>query len=217
VLVYEVALADGERRRVQMQVQQVVRRGHGVAVRLAPIGTPLDEEPVYPRWIVGDEHVLVGLEETAALTSEAGYAPIDEAGRMRTEVMEHVTWRLFRDWLLVGATVSGGEVSMGWRLAERIDDLDRPVTGRGCVRLERDEAGARIGLLVCANLGVVEQVRMSRSGTVEERWSLIRVEPPLRIGDEENEALHGRWGTPRSDCRAKPFPSHGASLGTFTA
>lgn len=171
-------------RRVQMQVQEVVRRGSGIAVMLAPIGTPLDEEPVYPRWIVGEEGVLVGLDETASLTAAPGYAPIDESGRMVTEATENVAWRVPRDWLTPGRVIAGEEVSAGWRLAERIGDVEAPVAGRGCVRLEREEVGVRAAMLVCSNLGVIETTRTGGGGELIARWSLVAVDAARESGAE---------------------------------
>ncbi|UJR81674.1 hypothetical protein [Sandaracinus amylolyticus] len=183
-LSYDVAVGDGAPRRVQMRVQEIVRRGAGIAVLLAPVGTPLDEEPVYARWIVADQGELVGLDEHAALTTEPGYAPIDDAGRILTEAAETVAWRLPRDWLTPGVGVAGEEVSAGWRLAERVGDLSTPIAGRGCARLERDDAGERATLTVCANLGLVESTLTTASGTAGARWTLVAIDGPPEAGVE---------------------------------
>lgn len=183
-LAYDVALGESTTRRVQMRVQELVRRGSGVALLLAPVGTPLDEEPVFARWLVAEEGVLVGLDEHASLTTEAGYAPLDESGRMATEASESVAWRLPRDWLTPGRGIAGEEVSAGWRLAERLGDLEQPIAGRSCARLEREEAGERETLTVCANLGLVESTTTLASGEAGPHWTLVAIEGPPEAGTE---------------------------------
>ncbi|MDQ3031160.1 MAG: hypothetical protein M3Y87_01990 [Myxococcota bacterium] len=186
-LTYEVTSGEAPLR-VQMQVQEVVQRGSGIAIRLAPIGTPLDDEPIYPRWIVGEPGVLVGLDATAALTTEAGYAPIDERGRIVTEATENISWRLPREWLTPGRVVAGEEASAGWRLSERVGEVSSPVAARGCARLERVEAGGTATLLVCENLGMIESTRSRADGQIEQRWQLVAVEGP-RVASEHGDAL----------------------------
>jgi hypothetical protein len=190
VLTYDVSLESArEPHTVRMQVQETVRRERSIAVRLAPIGTPLDDEPVYPRWMVGEASALVGLEETAALTTEAGYAPIDSSGHIRTEASDSVAWRVPSEWLTPGHAVGSEEVSAGWRLAERVGDVvvgegAQQVSAHRCVRLERDEGGDHATLLVCANVGLIESVRTAANGTVEERWRLVSVAGPPPEGAE---------------------------------
>lgn len=184
-LTYDVSSDErGTSVRVQMQVQEVVERGGGIAIRLAPIGTPLGDEPVYPRWIVGQPDVLVGLEATAGLTTEAGYAPIDQGGRIVTEATENISWRLPREWLTPGRVVAGEEASAGWHLSERVGDVTTPVPARGCARLERHEAGGAATLLVCESLGVIESTRSGAHGRIEQRWRLVTIAGPVAASED---------------------------------
>lgn len=188
-LTYEVVTDAGPARRVQMEVQEVVRRGASIAILLAPIGTPLDEEPVFARWLVGEGDVLAGLEQTASLT-EPGYAPLDDGGQMRTEAADNIAWRVPREWLTPGRAVGGEEASAGWQFAERVGDLAPPSTGRSCARLERTEAGTRAMLVVCANVGVVESSRTAADGAIEERWTLVAIEGPRAVTDDASAEMH---------------------------
>ena len=175
-VVYDVTIAgSAEPRRVVMQVQSIERRGEGIAVKLAPVGTPLDDEPVFARWLVGDSHALYMLEETVGLT-EPGYVPIDAEGHLLTEAADSVQWRVSRDWLVPGAVVPGAEVASGWSLSERVASISAPVSAQPCVRLDRTEAtGERGALLVCADIGLVELSRSDAAGAAQERWALREV------------------------------------------
>lgn len=173
VLTYRVSTDAGEHD-VRMVVQQRIERGGSVAVRLAPIGTPLEETPVYPQWLIGSSDGLCALEEHAALT-EPGFVPIDEAGRLLTEAASNEAWLVESRWMRAGLA-SGGEAAAGWALLERVPRIEQPIEAERCVRLEQREGSTRTTQLVCAGFGVVELER-SEDDAVRERWQLVAIGP----------------------------------------
>ncbi len=175
MLTYRVVGADGQEHSVRMLVQQRVERGPSVAVRLAPIGTPLEDTPVYPQWLVGSSDGLRALEEHAAFTTP-GFVPIDAEGRLRTEAASAEAWRVDTAWLRADRLASGQEAAVGWTLLERVGVIDDPVHAERCVRLEREEGSLSTTMLVCADVGLVE-LRRSEEGRDRENWRLIAVGP----------------------------------------
>ncbi len=182
-LAYDVTRQGGVSR-VQLDVQHVSRVGSSIAIRLAPVGTPLGEDPVYPRWLVGEVDALAALDETAGLTIEPGWSPLDATGHLHTEAAANVEWRVPERWLARGRALPGEEVSAGWTLAQHLGDVAEPIAARGCVRLERTEGTERLGLTVCASVGVLESSRTADDGTVIERWALASVGPIPSAGAE---------------------------------
>ncbi len=173
MLSYRVEMRGEAAEDVHMLVQQRVERGGSVAVRLAPIGTPLEGTPVYPQWLVGAVDGLRGLEEYAAFTTP-GFVPIDAEGRLLTEAASAEAWRVEPSWLRPGVLSSGGEAAVGWTLLERVATIDEPLHAERCVRLERAEGEVRTRQLVCSDVGVVELSR-TQDDTVVEEWRLVSV------------------------------------------
>lgn len=174
VLSYEVSVADEQAPMVvQMVVQQRVARGQSVAVRLAPVGTPTPDTPVYAQWLVGSPDGLRALEEHAAFTT-AGFVPIDQEGRLVTEAASSEVWRVESEWLRADRLASGREAAVGWTLLERVGAVDAPLHANRCVRLEREEGSLTTTLLICADHGLVER-RVVREGAESQRWSLVRL------------------------------------------
>lgn len=172
MLTYRVTASDGTSD-VRMQVQERVERGGSVAVRLAAIGTPLADAPVYAQWLIGSADALQALEEHAAFT-EPGFVPIDGSGRVLTEAASHESWRVEARWLRADRLASGREASAGWTLLERVPSVEAPLHAERCARLEQREGAVRLVQLVCADTGVVELVRMDGEA-VRERWELVSI------------------------------------------
>jgi hypothetical protein len=173
VLTYNVTSDDGEPRRVRMEVQQRLERGSSIAVRLAPIGTPLSETPVYPRWLIGSPDGLHAIEEYAAFTAP-GFVPIDAQGQLVTEAASNQQWRVESEWLRPDRLASGREAAVGWTLVERVGHVSEPLSAERCVRLERQEGESATTLVICAGLGLVEEIQR-RDDEVEQRWQLVSV------------------------------------------
>lgn len=175
MLTYRVRVNGGEERNVRMLVQQRVERGTSIAVRLAPIGTPLEDTPVYPQWLVGSSDGLRGLEEHAAFTAP-GFVPIDGEGRLLTEAASSEDWRVEPAWLRSGMLASGAEAAAGWSFVERLDAVDDPLHAERCVRLEREEGSLRTRQIVCADHGMIELSRSEGEREIE-HWRLVAVGP----------------------------------------
>ncbi|HBQ15236.1 MAG TPA: hypothetical protein DEF51_30305 [Myxococcales bacterium] len=169
-------MPEGTEVAVQMVVQQRVVRGQSVAIRLAPVGTPTPDTPVYPQWLIGSPDGLRALEEHAAFTTP-GFVPIDHEGRVVTEAASSEVWRVESEWLRADRLASGREAAVGWTLLERVGAVDAPLHADRCVRLQREDGSLVTTMLICADHGMVER-RVARDGVETQRWSLTAVSEP---------------------------------------
>lgn len=158
---------------VQMVVQQRVARGQSVAIRLAPVGTPTPDTPVYAQWLIGSPDGLRAIEEHAAFTAP-GFVPIDHEGRVVTEAASSEVWRVESEWLRADRLASGREAAVGWTLLERVGAIDAPLHADRCVRLQREDGSLVTTMLICADHGMVER-SVARDGVETQRWSLVAV------------------------------------------
>jgi len=180
MLTYEVTLSDREEPlEVRLLVQQRIESGHGIAVRLVPIGTPLEEHPVFPQWVIGTPDSMGALDEAAQFTTP-GFVPIDDQGELRTEAVDNLSWRVEARWLRAG-TPPAGEAALGWTLTARVGTIREPVRAEDCVRLERSDDVATQTLIACAPIGIVQRVA-SVEGEERERWQLTAIgERPTQL------------------------------------
>jgi len=180
MLTYRVTRADQEApAEVRLLVQQRIESAQSIAVRLVPIGTPLEEVPVFPQWVIGTPDSMGALDEAAQFTTP-GFVPIDDQGQLRTEAVDNLSWRVEARWLRAG-TPPAGEAALGWSLAERVGTIREPLRAEDCVRLERSDDVARMTLVVCAGIGIIRRVS-SVEDEERERWELTAIgERPTQL------------------------------------
>jgi hypothetical protein len=177
-LAYLVQLSGGDRQ-VRIRVEEVVvREGGAVAVKLAPVGVPLGESPVYVGWLIANQNGIFALEPHVGL-SGAGFAPSDRHGRLVTEATGSIAWQVPAAWYGTGARAFASTDAAGWRLADAQPEVIGAVRGERCVAIERDEGDASISMRVCENVGVHALERHGEDGL--ERWRL------LDLGDAPDE------------------------------
>lgn len=185
-LTYRVHRANGEELDVRMRISTVIERGGSTAVQLSPMGTELsDTTPIFPHWVIGNEHGLFGLEEHVTLT-EPGFVPLDEEGEMVTEAASNVAWHVPPEWWDPAQAAFNNDPVEGWTLAGHRDLVEGTVRGEQCVELEREEGELRHRMLVCANIGMVES---AMSGATDEdpfTWRLVDLGGPRSPQLQEN-------------------------------
>lgn len=174
MLAYDVESADGGHRTVRLRVEQLVRRGHGVAARLVPLERTPDEgeRSLIARWLAGDETGLYQISDTRDL-ADPGFVPLDSSGRVVT-TSERVVWRIPREWQ-ASLSTPGSALDQGWAVDELDLVLDGPVRGDRCARIVRQQSERTTRLLVCANLGIVEALDGDDQDLRSERWRLVEV------------------------------------------
>lgn len=177
-LTYRVRLANGRELEVQMRISRVEQRGGSVAAQLSPLGTPLSEtDPVYPRWVVGTDDGLFGLEEHVTLT-EPGFVPIGDDGALVTEARTNVAWRVPSRWFRPSAGAFDTDPEAGWVLAGHQERVEGLVRGERCVRLERSDGDLRTEMLVCSNVGMMESTARGATADAPQSWRLVDLGGP---------------------------------------
>lgn len=179
-LVYHVSRRDQPDLVARVQIARVLRRGVGVAVLLWPDPHARRQLNVRPRWLAADDrgiHQVVGQDEVL----DPQFVPLDLEGRFigTSRVVEDPrmagpVWTLPHD-LRADQTALGG----GWEVDELDFQVEGPIRGDRCARILRRDNEETRGIVVCANVGVVEVVVEQGEMNVTERWRLVEIARPV--------------------------------------
>ncbi len=162
VLRYEVRRGEEAPVAVALRVEQKLERGPAVAVYLVPEGPVPTNIEVTPRWLVGDD---VGLSQ---ITGDAGLPPLDARGNLSPGARSGTTLRLPGTWRGRSTQVE----DRGWAIDELELRLEGEVRGDRCARFTQvTEEGERV-VVVCARVGIVEEVLTGPDGRPLVRWRL---------------------------------------------
>ncbi len=175
ILTYRVTRPEQADASVRLKVQRMVRRGDsGVAAHLIPDGPPPLDLSVTARWLAGDETGLFQLNEDGQL-ADPGFVPLDDAGRVVAEARAARIWRIPPEWR-AAMQRSTGALDDGWSVDDLEMTIDGPVRGDRCATIQhREDEGTITRVLICANLGAVQVMRMRRDDIEQERWTLVEV------------------------------------------
>lgn len=173
-LTFLVHSADIEDSHVRLDVTEVVRKGAGVAVKLTPVGIPLDGSPIYVGWVIANEVGLFALEPHVSLT-EPGFVPIDEAGQLVTEATASIAWHVPTAWLAEAAGAFETSTQAGWSRGGYQASVEGAIHGEGCAELRRSDSDLSMRMTVCRNLGMIELVHSGGADDTEQFWRLVDV------------------------------------------
>ena len=175
ILTYRVTRPEQADASVRLRVQRMVRRGErGVAAHLVPDGAPPLDVSVTARWLAGDDSGLFQMNEDGQL-ADPGFVPLDDTGRVMAEARAARIWRIPPEWR-TAMQRSSGALDDGWSVDELEMTIDGPVRGDRCATIQHHEDDGTITrVLICANLGAVQVMRMRRDDIEEERWTLVEV------------------------------------------
>ena len=163
VLRYEVRRGEEPPVEVALRVERRLERGPSVAVYLVPEPPIPPDVDVNPRWLVGDD---VGLAQVADL--QGGLPPLDDEGSLAPGARSETTLRLPGAWGLDSAQGA----ARGWAIDELELRIEGEVRGDRCARFtQRSEDGERV-VIVCARVGIVEEVVAGPDGRPLVSWHL---------------------------------------------
>jgi len=174
VIKYEVRISENPAVTVSLRVARKIERGGSVAVQLVPVlPIPPGVEAV-TRWLVGDE---VGLVQVAG--GDAQFVPLDEEGKLLAEARSMTTLRLPSAW----HEAPDEEAEQGWAIDELELMLEGEVQGDRCARFsQQNEARSRM-VIVCARVGIVEEVHSGPDGRPLLSWRLVGAQRADDFGD----------------------------------
>jgi len=166
---------------VRMRVQRLVRRGEsGVAAEIVPDGEQPTDAQLSARWLAGDETGLYQMNAGGQL-ADPGFVPLDASGRVIAEARAARIWRIPPEWHAAMEHTQGA-LDDGWSVDDLEMTIDGPVRGDRCATIQKREDDGATRVLICANLGAVQVVRLRHDEIEEERWTLVEVGRSVQSG-----------------------------------